>query len=547
MRTVKTNIYLLVTVALIAVVSSDCSQFFSPEDHSISQLLTSEDYESAINGVYDLSDIVINYGYTNVDDFADDNNPNVNNLAYNKCYNINKCDIHKYIDDDKKENYKSYEIWENTYKLITSINNILVQYENRKLHEDRIDQIAGEMYFLRAFCYFRLVRIYNELPVISDTDVDYTIKKSKGEEVYQFIINDLTTAKKLLPPNKMQCRIPNITPHKGTAKALLAEVYLSGAGYPVYKSEYYDLAAQEAEEVIDNATNFGFGLLSNFEDLWNNRNQFNSEDVLCYYHNRTAHSSVFSMYFVNLEKSNLNYEFINLNKLYIDKENFILNFQTGFPEINFYNNYPDSYRKRITFFSEVYIPTWYSNNSANLDTGIQFINKIEPCNRVIYRKFVLDSIIIPYETLELTNILYIKKYEVWGTPKSYLLRYAKTLLTYAEATARSGNITPLAYECVNQIRRRTHQLPLETPSEYDLQPGLSPEAFADSVFAERGWEFAGEPEGRWYDLLRMKRAGEIFANRDPQEGWLEFDPFTDEDYFRPIPEEDINLNSRLEE
>jgi hypothetical protein len=60
-----------------------------------------------------------------------------------------------------------------------------------------------------------------------------------------------------------------------------------------------------------------------------------------------------------------------------------------------------------------------------------------------------------------------------------MFRYAQTLLTYAEAAARSGNPGTMAYECINKIRRRANNFDIYTQSVYDLQPGLSPETFAD--------------------------------------------------------------------
>ena len=56
-----------------------------------------------------------------------------------------------------------------------------------------------------------------------------------------------------------------------------------------------------------------------------------------------------------------------------------------------------------------------------------------------------------------------------------------TLLTYAEAKARSGQLDASAYEAVNMVRRRANKVDINSPSKYDLQPGLSATQFADSV------------------------------------------------------------------
>jgi starch-binding outer membrane protein, SusD/RagB family len=83
-----------------------------------------------------------------------------------------------------------------------------------------------------------------------------------------------------------------------------------------------------------------------------------------------------------------------------------------------------------------------------------------------------------------------------------LSRYAHTLLTFAEAKARDNQPDAEAYEAINQIRRRANKVDINNPSTYDLTPGLSANAFADSVIQERAFEFCGEPLNRCFDLLR---------------------------------------------
>ncbi|MGD2034583.1 MAG: RagB/SusD family nutrient uptake outer membrane protein, partial [Bacteroidales bacterium] len=170
------------------------------------------------------------------------------------------------------------------------------------------------------------------------------------------------------------------------------------------------------------------------------------------------------------------------------------------------------------------------------------IKTVEECNRIGYRKFYYDPYIIPYTQFydnDFYSFLYI------GSPKIYLFRYAHTLLTYAEAAARSGQLDEKAYECVNRIRRRARNVDIYSPSDYDLQPGLSPEVFADSVVWERAWELAGEPEGRWFDLVRLEMVEDLPALRHPAEGGPP-EVFDKTVYFFPVPEGDIRLNPNLD-
>ncbi|MDR1675690.1 MAG: RagB/SusD family nutrient uptake outer membrane protein, partial [Tannerella sp.] len=130
---------------------------------------------------------------------------------------------------------------------------------------------------------------------------------------------------------------------------------------------------------------------------------------------------------------------------------------------------------------------------------------------------------------------------------------AEVLLIYAEAQAMAdGAPDALAYECINRVRNRAFA-GVGTQLN-DLKPGLSSEAFRDSVFVERGWEFAGfEYANRWFDLIRRELV-EDAASANPEHSflpgrskdeWKIANPPTHESYFLPIPEEDVLLNPNL--
>lgn len=147
----------------------------------------------------------------------------------------------------------------------------------------------------------------------------------------------------------------------------------------------------------------------------------------------------------------------------------------------------------------------------------------------------------------LYNIEHNPEFEAAYVQFFHIVRYAHTLLTYAEASARSGNPDFLAYEALNKVRRRAYKLPINTPSVYDLPSGLSAIAFADSVVKERGWEFCHEFEGRWNDILRLQLYPQIEADRvnEFQSGLVDR-TYNGQTYFLPIPQTDIWLNPYLE-
>ena len=144
-------------------------------------------------------------------------------------------------------------LYANLYRAIINANKLILQSDDNKE-----SLLKGEAYFLRAYCYFKLVRIFKGPPLYTSVDVDYTLPKPTFKEVYAQIESDLLNAITLLPGLYSEARNPGYSPHRGTAQALLAEVYLTMAGYPLNETEKYALAVGLAKEVIENNQAYGY-------------------------------------------------------------------------------------------------------------------------------------------------------------------------------------------------------------------------------------------------------------------------------------------------
>ncbi len=520
-----------------------CDKLFHEEELSVAEITSVEELESAINGAYAqfsrlFTSTDVDYIFFNVNAKGDDLSSNpFPNYYYYYNYDVD-CE---YFTDDRLIQGP----WKELYTIIASVNNIIEQFYPPEEQGQQEKQLLGEVYFLRAYCYFRLTRTFGKITLIKDIDIDYSTPLAGYGEVYTFIENDLKTAIQLLPRNNNEARIPYYTVHRGTARAFLAEVYLSWGGYPVKDNSKYALAAQTAGEVIDSAVYFGFGLEQDFARVWEEDNRYNPETILALYFLTPDSTSSFPLSIspgVNILY--LGDNVIPFKTFQIEADSSWIGIRFFSTEINFYNNYPNNYRKEITFFTKVYVPGYRVRDNPELDSMYVEV-AAGPCARPAYRKFFYTSSvnILSYEWCMNTP----QKERFHGNPKIYLYRYAQLLLTYAEAMARSGQLNNDAYEAVNQIRRRAYHTDIHTASLYDIPAGLSAEAFADSVVQERAWELAGEIEGRWFDLVRLERVEELEHTRHPMEGGFPEDAVTKEDYFLSIPGEDQLLNPSLEE
>jgi len=521
--------YRLIIILLILI---SCEGLFHDDDNEYLIIDSRQEKIDLLNGIYtrlvkvhdgnyftalarsDDVNVYINYSFS----YTDENGPH-------DCYHPGGT-----IDF----NEVTGNIYLNLYTAIVSINRLLMV-----LSESEDPEIAGELYFLRAYCYFKLARLFGTPPLVTDIDVNYFVEKPTYREVYEFIESDMLKAIELLPETYTSARIPGETPNQGTAKALLAEIYLAMAGFPVNDVAKYAEAARLAGEVIEQAEQYNYRLLDDLVDLWKTKHRHNRE-------------TIFGLYFNGDDTKN---EISNLSISII-----VLSITSNYnPEFKFFNTFPNNYRKYnsfvtgnyyCNFFDTLYQPGSLSISTVRSESGLVFVPYdplVNPCEFVDYAVSLkwLDR-----GAYNLGEAQWDWWSETGGSGVTlYLLRYAQTLLTYAEAKARSGALDESAYEAVNQIRRRANKLDIFTPSQFDLPPDLTPGQFLDSVVWERAWELCTEPEGRWFDIVRLDLRSKLAGYRYPQDQPTKVsDDLLNEDwYFYLIPQEDRWLNPNFSE
>lgn len=126
-------------------------------------------------------------------------------------------------------------------------------------------QLLGEARFVRAFCYFYLVNLYGDIPLVvsSNYKKNSLLIRTPASLVYQQIITDLIDAKNLLSTNYLQSdaltpypisSAQRVRPTKWAAAALLARAYLFIGDYPDAESM--------ADSVIMNGSLYSLGRLN---------------------------------------------------------------------------------------------------------------------------------------------------------------------------------------------------------------------------------------------------------------------------------------------
>lgn len=336
-------------------------------------------------------------------------------------------------------------------------------------NESEKKRILGEAYFLRAFYYFHLVRLFGEVPIINHEVTDLTMvqtEKSSVAQVYEQIVSDLKLAIGNLPVSNANGRA-----HYYAAKALLGKVYLQMAGEPLEDSEAAALAEVELNEVIQSGR---FELVKDYFSLFDASNEYSSEYL-------------FDVEFANNGTTTYGGQVGTIDGVQTPNN---LYWSAVWSTQEFYETYDpaDLRRDNIARFKYVY------DDNQNLV-------KEDLSSEPIYYAYKFRH--------ALTEEGRGPGWANWANPINFpIIRYADVLLMYAEAVWRAHEVpSPEALEYVNQVRRRGFGVDIKTPNEAVDLKMMDGDKFAEALLAERSFELCFEGQ-RWYDLVRFGKLEE---------------------------------------
>jgi len=169
-------------------------------------------------------------------------------------------------------------MWNNCYSLILRCNIVLAKNPDATFTQERLrTQYEAEARFMRAYAYFVLNMVYQGFStdgqllgvckvdkLISQTE-SYEIVRAPLEEIYNFIIEDLTFAAANLPRSYAGEDRGRVI--QAGAVGMLAKVYMFMAGFPLNKgNEYYNRAIQQMEHLYSSYPEVT--LAPTYQHLW---------------------------------------------------------------------------------------------------------------------------------------------------------------------------------------------------------------------------------------------------------------------------------------
>ncbi len=330
-------------------------------------------------------------------------------------------------------------------------NIVLEKVPGMDIDENLKDRILGEAHFLRGLYYFILVRYFGDVPLITEPQVQGdNLRPARVDKslVYDLIIEDLTTAKDLLPEKSSYSSNDRGRATKGAAAGLLAKVYLTLGEW------------DEVVSLADEVASLGYSLNEHYADNFNVFNKNSVESLFEIQYTGDAGEDFWS----NENQASW------LSTFQGPRNSGMVAGGWGWnqPTQEFVDAYePNDLRKDVTIFyagcpdfdGQKYNPD-YSSTGYNV------------------RKFLVTKDVSP--TFD-------------NSPMNFpVLRYADVLLMKAEAL-NNLNQTSEAEVPLNLVRARAG-LPAVT--------GKSKAEMKEIILHERRMELAFEGQ-RWFDLIRV--------------------------------------------
>lgn len=473
---------------------------------------TANDVEVSLKGLYNTATIQSYYGENLYLDLLSDE------------YDVDPTTVRPY-----RINFNEYTFGPNDYNddveyimafnQVAHANIILDRIKTIDLTEQQRLQFESEALFVRSLVYFHLVRHFGDVTFFSEPQLDPSngenLERTSAEIIYSNIISDLNYTVDHLPDTYSGGIRNRAT--RGAALALLSKIHLTLATYnEVYADAYdyrdidaqlinslkgefqnhWDASAHYALEVINNASDFNYELVEDFQDLFNGEIGDTKEHI-------------FSIDFSGLAKGgngpggiegwrNNNSGLVPLrNPWDIGGWNAIV------PPLNFYESFIEGdYRRDVSFNTTFYVTT----AAVGGDT-LSSISYLQLTESAIQVPFSAKWTRIPGPT------------EQWpsGVASSHnlpVLRYGEILLIAAEALNEMGR-TEEAIGFINQLRERARKAGGENREfPKDIESGLSKEEAFEVIWQERSYELAFEWK-RWYDLVRRGRLQEVMSEFTP--------------------------------
>jgi len=356
-------------------------------------------------------------------------------------------------------------VWKGCFSVIERSNDVIAGVSAADFSEDVKADMLGQAYFLRAFSYFNLVRLYGKAPLRTEpaSSVNVNSPLVSGDEIYEQIIADAIKAKEGLYATRADGR-----PTSYAANMLLAKIYMTLAGnQTATETDYWQKAYDEAIQVYGN-----FSLVSDYRTLWlEESSNYSSESILEIAGN--VENTLRQLQLFTPSNGNLGRSVWGRIK----------------PNVEMYDQHAAAYaadpRLGATFQTE-----WLKYNSA----GKAVLQKTYPTFKNRQNKDKSYPFLAKYSMKNTLALSYNTNMNLVA------YRYSDLLLMLAEIE-NELNGSANAYQYVNEVLARARQSADVASTEPADWSGLSQDNFREAIMAEYNFELLGEGHD-WFNVRR---------------------------------------------
>lgn len=380
------------------------------------------------------------------------------------------------------------------YGKIRAINTLFEEIEKGGLPEEVRTRIKAQAYFLRAWRYFDLVRLYGGVPMILDaqdpiTD-DLNVKRDKASACFDLIVADLEKGS-ALPATWPSADRGRIT--RGAALAMKGRVLLYAASpqfNPTQEESLWKKAYDANRAAYDTLIHDGYALHNDFAKLW--FAETNKEAVFVTTYNTTDFTNAWDRATRPRSAGNnaggSNQPTLELvNAFPMNNGLPITDPASGYDPLLFWKNRDPRFAATIAYNGV----TWPLINQSARKQWTFNGNKQEGSNNTktgfYCRKAISESYAIDVTDKSGTDWIEI--------------RLAEVMLNLAES-ANAINETEVAYDMLKALRLRAG-IPAGDDKLHGLKAGMSKDELFEAIVAERKIELAFEGK-RYWDLRRWR-------------------------------------------
>ena len=388
------------------------------------------------------------------------------------------------------------------YPYLRRINILFANIDNYGLTPAQTAPIKAQAYFLRAYIYFTLLKIYGGIPYITKpqdwlTDT-LNVPRNSSSQCIDSILADLSHCS-ILPNQWTGTEFGRIT--RGAALAFKSRVLLTWASpqfNPTNDMTRWQAAYTAAQNAYDTCTLDGYGLYSNFSRIMlDAASSADKEPIIFRPFNGTAVSGQYEGYdavtrpFSQSAGSGggTNNPTWNLVQAFPMKDGKSITDSTSttpYDPLYYWHNRDPRFYATIVYNGAVYGLSGTPDRKQWMYTNIT-VDKGHVTNTGFYCRKNIDT------TVSMTNSQYGKTFWVE-------LRFAEVMMNLAECANMTGNQAQCNQMLV-AIRKRAGIT--NSDGSYGIPQGISQDSMETVILNEREIEFAFE--GKRYDDLRRTR------------------------------------------